>query len=545
VHAVDTDVLIIGGGLGALRCAYDALKAGARVAIVVKGRAGRSGSSAKTSAGYSSVISPEDSTTRHHEDMLEGGRRIGNPRLARIVAEEAPARLKELVDFGAPLAVQDGSAQIHPSGDHSIPRTAVAQNFIGLDFTQPLLTAITRLGCRFVERTAALDLVVEQGEVRGAICLSYARAVEEFVCWAPAVVLATGGAGRIFSITSNTNDVTGDGYALALRAGASLRDMEFIQFYPWRCIVPFDKSRMPIQPSTFVLGGRLYNSERVRFMESYDPVRLEATTRDVAARGIYDQIRSGKDVRGGVVLDVSDLTQEDWARSNPKPHTYFMSRGMNFRDVEMILSPEAHFFMGGVTVDEHGESEVEGLFAIGETAGGVHGANRLDSQAIPETQVFGARAGQAAARRALAHAPTRSSLARRHIPTLGTEAEDGRERQSVERLRRQLQTTMWEKMGIVRDEDRLEAALAEVQKLRSQLHDISAGGARGLLAWAELENSLMVAEACIRSALLRTESRGAHYRLDFPATDDEHWIRATNLRLDEDGHQRVTTMDVE
>ncbi len=519
----------MGGGLAALRSAYDALKAGADVTMAVKGRAGRSGSSAKTSAGYSSVIAVDDSPEDHLRDMLTSGRGINDPRLARIVAEEAPLRLRELVELGAPLAMQDGEPVVHPSGDHSVPRTSVAEHFIGLDFTQPLVAAVTGLGCRFLERTAVLDLLTDSGEVVGASCLKFDRPPSLVDVRAQAVILATGGAGKIFKVTSNTNDVTGDGYGLALRAGASLRDMEFIQFYPWRCIVPFDKSRMPIQPSTFVLGGKLFNSVGDRFMESYDSVKIEAATRDVAARGIYDQIRAGRDVKGGVRLDVSGLTDEEWARTNPKPNQYFTEREMNFRQVEMIVSPEAHFFMGGVEVDEDGQSAVPGLFAVGETAGGVHGANRLDSQAIPETQVFGARAGRAAA--ALTRSDGRSKPSRGGARLEGGDSLSNPDAAGrLNTLRTELQELMWLKVGIVRDERRLEEALARTAELQQDLGVIEATRARDLLAATELRNSLLTAESCIRAALFRTESRGAHYRLDFPEMKSE-WQRAVVVHL--------------
>jgi fumarate reductase (CoM/CoB) subunit A len=511
-----------------LRSAYDALKAGADVTMVVKGRAGRSGSSAKTSAGYSSVIAVDDTAEDHLRDILMSGRGVNDSRLARIVAEEAPQRLRELVGMGAPLAMKDGAPVVHPSGDHSVPRTAVAEHFIGLDFTQPLVAEVTRLGCRFLERTAVLDLLMDQGEVVGGSCLKFDRPPAVLDVRASAVILATGGAGKIFKVTSNTNDVTGDGYGLALRAGASLRDMEFIQFYPWRCIIPFDKSRMPIQPSTFVLGAKLFNSSNERFMESYDPVKIEATTRDIAARGIYDQIRARKDVKGGVSLDITALTDEEWTRSNPKPNQYFTERDMDFRRVEMILSPEAHFFMGGVEVDEYGRSAIPGLFAVGESAGGVHGANRLDSQAIPETQVFGARAGRTAA--------AMRGSARRGPPGVDVRLNPDSDlskptvASALDGIRSELQELMWLKVGIVRDGKRLTDALTRTSELAGDLSLVEATSARDLLAASELHNSLLTAESCIRAALFRTESRGAHFRLDFPEMNPD-WRRAVAVRL--------------
>ena len=243
------------------------------VTLVVKGKAGRSGSSAMTSAGYSSAISPADSPERHGADTITGGRHINDPELVRIFTEEAPRRLRDLQDLGAPLLRDpNGELVINPSGDHSIPRTVVAINHTGLDFTLPLTRAITDAGVRIMETTTIMDIAVEQGVVTGVFALDY-DAGEMIQLAAPCVILATGGAGRLFGITSNPNDATGDGYALALRAGAELRDMEFVQFYPWRCIIPFDRNRMPIQPSTFVYGATLRNKHGERFMLDYDPER--------------------------------------------------------------------------------------------------------------------------------------------------------------------------------------------------------------------------------------------------------------------------------
>ena len=546
MREITTDVLVVGGGLAALRSAYDALTAGARVTIAVKGKAGRSGSSAMTSAGYSTALSEADSADTYFEDTMRGGRGINDPKLVRILAEEGPRRLSELVAFGAPLGKEDsGGWRIFPSGDHSVPRTVSAANHTGLDFTKPLTEAVVGLGAEVLEMTAALELVVSRGRIAGAVLLDYEPG-EIVTVAAPAVVLGTGGAGRLFAVTSNPNDATGDGYALALHAGAGLRDMEFIQFYPWRCIIPFEHNRMPIQPSTFVLGGKLFNSEGERFMLRYDAERGEGTTRDVAARGIYDQINGGKGVKGGVRLDVSALTLEQWTTSNPKPARYFTERGLDFHTQEMILSPEAHFFMGGVIVDESGESAVPGLYAVGEAAGGVHGANRLDSNAIPETQVFGARAGQAAAlRRAVGservpQGPAEAWEERLHAAVATAEGTGA----DYAAMRKDLQSTMWQALGIVRTKEGMERGLADVGALAARLNGARPAGVRSLMLHSQMASSLLVARACLAAALAREESRGAHYRTDFAAQDDVHWKCAQRIELDRE-ELRIRRLDVE
>lgn len=543
---ITTDVLVIGGGLASLRSAYDALKAGAGVTIAVKGKAGRSGSSAMTSAGYSTPQSEADSGDAYFEDTMRGGRHINDPKLVRILADEGPRRLSELVGFGAPLGIdENGAWRVFPSGDHSVARTVSAANHTGLDFTQPLTEAVVKLGAQVLEMTSALELVVASRRTVGAILLDYERG-ELIQVAAPAVVLGTGGAGRIFAVTSNPNDATGDGYALALRAGAALRDMEFIQFYPWRCIVPFEHNRMPIQPSTFVFGGKLYNSDGERFMLRYDAKRAEVTTRDVAARGIYDQINGGKGIKGGVRLDVSALTLEQWTTTNPKPARYFTERGLDFHDQEMILSPEAHFFMGGIVIDEWSESGVPGLYAVGEVAGGVHGANRLDSNAIPETQVFGARAGKSAARaRTLGGAafPKAAAAAWEERLSDAIAMPEGTG-SDYAAMRKDLQSAMWQTLGIVRTREGMERGLAAVAALDSRLEAARPAGARSLMLHEALASSLLVARVCLGAALAREESRGAHYRTDFPAQDDVQWKVAQRVEL-VNGMLQIRRMDVE
>jgi fumarate reductase (CoM/CoB) subunit A len=420
---------------------------------------------------------------------------------------------------------------VHPSGDHTIPRTAVAASFRGLDLTLPLAAAVERAGCEIHERMMVLDVLRGEDGVLGAVCLH--RGVDPGIVAirAGTVVLATGGCGSLFAVSSNPSDVTGDGYAIALRAGATLRDMEFIQFYPWRCVEPFDRGRMPIQPSTFKLGGRLLNSRGERFMQSWDPERLESAGRDVSARAIYDQIRQGLDVRGGVLLDISRLSDEEWRTTNPRPAAWFENRKVDYRKTEMILSPEAHFFMGGVVVDEQGRSEISGMFVIGETAGGVHGANRLDSNAIPETQVFGTRAGATAAaeQRSVLVAEFEPALERWLVGHEELPAASGAASEFAA-LRRELQAVAWRDLGIVREASRLRRGLDDVDRLLTSVRELAPAGDAARLERCELLDLLLVAACCMTSALKRTESRGAHFRSDYPDRDDEHWAHALAIR---------------
>ena len=523
-----TDVLVVGGGLAALRAAWSARQAGARVLVVVKRKLGQSGSSANTSGGFAAAcpdLDPADDPRQHYADTVVGGGFVNERVLARALAEEAPARLRELIATGARFQRRNGGYYLSPSGDHRHPRVLVPEHIRGTDLTLPLRAAVLAAGVDLLENVLVVELLVDDGRVVGALGLRRDRA-ELVLIRAGATVLAAGGAGRLFSVTSNPVDVTGGGYALALQAGAVLRDMEFIQFYPWRLIRPFGSSRVPVQPSTFVSGARLYNAAGERFMEAYDPSRKEAATRDVSARGIFDQIRFGKAVDGGVVLDVSAVPDEVFRHENRKVVERLDPHGIDYRTIPLIIAPEAHFVMGGVLIDEWGGSSRPGLYACGETAGGVHGGNRLNSNAVPETQVFGHRAGQAAARHAgaVARGAVDDGSLRRWARRLAAIRDESSEvSPEFKTALTAFRDAMWLGLGIVRTEAGLSKAAAQAAAIEERAEDKGSGTLGDLVAATELGHLAAVARASAASALFRTESRAAHYREDHPDTDPA-WV---------------------
>jgi fumarate reductase (CoM/CoB) subunit A len=536
---LQVDVLVVGGGLAALRAAIAARREGASVAVAIKGKLGRSGSSAMTSGGYA-VVLPEletgDSLATHYDDTVRGGAYVGDPKLIRILVEEGPARAREMEQMGSAfLKNEAGQYEVSPSGDHSVPRAIVPEHHIGTDLTIPMAEHAAALGVQALEFTMALELLVDDGRVVGAICLDVQKQ-ELVVVRAGATVLGTGGCGRLFPITSNPRDVTGDGFSLAYRAGAAMRDMEFIQFYPWRCIDPFSGSRVAIQPSTFALGGQLFNSLGERFMFEYDPVRGESTTRDVAARGIFDQIRKGLDVRSGVRLDISMISEADFKRSNPKVWRGLQNKAIDYRTYEFIVAPEAHYWMGGVVIDEHARSSVDGLFAAGEVAGGIQGANRLNSNATPETQVFGERGGRLAAQQARGRAvPAPTAQVERWQRILAdVQSGSGELLADPRPVLSELQQKMWLTLGIVRDGSAMRDGLAYVRELRARLERMRPTEVAALRDWSELQFLCDVGEMGLTAALLRVESRGAHFRDDYPRTDDATWRRTILLRHEAD-----------
>ena len=531
-----TDVLVVGGGLAALRAAWSARQAGARVLVMVKRKLGQSGSSANTSGGFaaaSPALDPADDARQHYADTVVGGGFLNERPLARALAEEAPARLQELIEVGARFQQRNGHYYLSPSGDHRHPRVLVPEHVRGTDLTLPLRAAVLASGVDVVENVLVVELLVDDGRVVGALGIRRDRA-ELVVVQAGATILAAGGAGRLFSVTSNPVDVTGGGYALALQAGATLRDMEFIQFYPWRCIRPFGSSRVPVQPSTFVSGAKLYNAAGERFMEAYDPVRKEAATRDVSARAIFDQIRFGKAVDGGVVLDVSAVPDDVFRHENSKVVERLDPHGIDYRAIQLIIAPEAHFVMGGVLIDQEGGASRPGLYACGETAGGVHGGNRLNSNAVPETQVFGHRAGRAAARYAGAAGPgavDERTLARWTRRLAAVRDEGSEVSAELKATLTAFRDAMWLGLGIVRTEAGLAKAVAQAEATEAQLGDLRPETLGELVAATELGHLTVAARASAASALFRTESRAAHYREDHPETDPA-WVATVTYAND-------------
>jgi len=531
-----TDVLVVGGGLAGLRAALAASAEGASVMIVVKGKLGRSGCSAMTTSGYAAVFAEDqrDEVKQHVLDTRYGGGEVGNPDLVHILCQEAAETVRRLEGDGASFAKTNLGEYVRtPSGDHSARRVLCTPNNIGTDLTLPLADLLNASEVTALEYTMITDLLIKDGRCIGAKAF-HTRTGESLQVDCRSVVLATGGAGKLFSITSNPNDVTGDGFALAARAGVRLRDMEFIQFYPWRCIDPFDRSRVSIQPSTFVYGARMYNAKGERFMTSFNPDGAEITTRDVAARGIFEQMRKGEGVGGGVRLDLSPLDEATFRGSNPKVAKLLEAKGIDYRGYPFIVTPEAHYFMGGIEIDRDGLTSRQGLYAAGEVAGGIHGANRLNSNALPDTQVLGARAGRAAARAALQ--VQIESVVECAEPETGQEPLSGDSESpeaSDEQIRirlGELQTKMWQHLGIIRSEGGLRAGLQFVKESRETLSSCPAGGT-ARRAWHELVSLYETANLCLTAALYRTESRGAHFREDFPAIDDDRWKASVILEM--------------
>ncbi len=548
IQQYDTDVLIVGAGLAGLRAAIEATSNGYSVLMITKGFAGRAGSSAITSGGYAVGIGhadPEDNPDVHYQDTLRGGKYINNKKLAKICCDEAIDRFWELIKWGAEyekVPETDKYVQLK-SGDHSRPRVAINATHKGIDLTLPLKNIARDVN--YVDHVTALDLIVEDNCANGVIGLDTKNL--NLVCIrAMNTILASGGIGQLFSVTSNPNDVTGDGLSLAFKAGAILSDLEFIQFYPWRLISQV-QSRMPVQPSTFAHGAMLRNIKGERFMLVLDPKSGESTTRDIAARGIYTEIVEGRGIEGGVRLDLSNISLETFKSLNPRIFRYFKEHGYDLAASRLILAPEAHYHMGGIRIDEFGHTSLQHLYAVGEVSSGVDGANRLDSNAIPSGQVFGKRAGKCATDEVRDHIQLESGkdVLMRWNTRLETLMNDSLPVLDTRIIKNEVRDLMWRNAGIVRSGDLLEQGKSIVIDLKDKISNSRPSTSQNIPEFLELEKMTLAAELIFRAAILRTESRGAHYRVDFPNSNDEDWMVNIDVFMDTSGNTSLIKRSID
>jgi len=552
------DVLVIGAGGAGLRAALTAAEAGARVAVVSKSLLGKSQTvmgaalAAVLGEGDASHAGP-DSWKEHYADTVRGARHVNQWRMAQILAQEAPLRVRELEALGMLFdRADDGGVRLAEGSGHRHARLARLGHRTGLEMLRVMQVRLAALGVDLYPEFSVVDLLTSAGRIAGAFGYRRASGIPlTFV--APAVILATGGIGKAYAITSNFHDSTGDGHALAHRAGADLVDMEFVQFHPTGMVAPESARGLLVAESIRNFGGVLLNAAGERFMFRYVPEGYRAEIaetaeeadrwyanprgsrrppellpRDEVSRAMEREIREGRGTpNGGVILDIASRRPAEYIR-NALPHMY--RQFLDLADVDigtqpMEVAPTCHYMMGGVRVDaDTCAATVEGLFAAGETAGGLHGANRLNGNGISELIVFGHRAGENAAR--YARDASKTDLDTEQVARADREARAPLDRETGEnphQLQRELQQLMQGAVALVRTEAGLSEALRGIEAIADRATRVAApGGAASNPAWQcalDLRSLVTVAEAVVRSALARRESRGAHVRDDFPAVD--------------------------
>jgi succinate dehydrogenase / fumarate reductase, flavoprotein subunit len=556
------DVVVVGAGGAGLRAAIEASALGARTALVCKSLLGKAHTVMAEGGVAAALANVEnrDNWQVHFRDTMRGGKFLNQWRMAQIHAQEAPARVRELEEWGAVFdRTKDGRILQRNFGGHTYPRLAHVGDRTGLEMIRTLQDKGVHQGMD-VHMECTIRWILKDGN-RVAGCFGYQRESGRFVVFkAKAVVLATGGIGRCWEITSNSWEYTADGHAMALWAGADLIDMEFVQFHPTGMVWPPSVRGTLITEGVRGEGGVLLNGKRDRFMFHYIPDMFkgefaeseeeankwiaatiaherptarrppELLTRDVVARAIRREIREGRGTpHGGVYLDIaSRRTAEEIKKKLPSMYHQFKELAdVDITTDPMEVGPTCHYMMGGVRVDsETQESCVPGLFAAGEVGGGMHGANRLGGNSLSDLLVFGKRAGEFAAKEA-------------RVAAHGTINQDEVERMAAESLRcfgdgqgenpyaihEELRAVMQSLVGIVRTDEDLRAALGKIADLRERATRAKVGGNiqynPGWHLALDLKNMLDISESVTRSALERTESRGAHTREDFPETDKE------------------------
>jgi succinate dehydrogenase / fumarate reductase flavoprotein subunit len=543
----ELDVLIIGAGGAGLRAALEALAQGASVGVVCKSLLGKA-HTVMAEGGIAAAMANVDAADNwktHFRDTMRGGKLLNNWRMAQLHAQEAPDRVRELEQWGALFdRTEDGNILQRAFGGHTFKRLCHVGDRTGLEMIRTLQDRGVQQGIDVYMECTVTRILTDGGRVTGAF--AYWRETGRLIVFkAKSIVIATGGIGKAWRITSNSWEYTGDGMALAYEAGAELMDMEFVQFHPTGMVWPPGVQGILVTEAVRGEGGILRNKAGERFMEKYDPKRMELSTRDVVARSIYTEVKEGRGTEhGGAYLDISHKPAEYVKKKLPSMYHQFKELAdVDITKGPMEVGPTCHYMMGGIRVDaETAQSTLPGLFAAGEAAAGLHGSNRLGGNSLSDLLVFGRRAGLAAAehaKRASTFSIDYSQIEQSEKELLAPFSNHGTE--SPYAVHRDLQEVMQNLVGIYRTEEDLKKALAEVEKLKTRAAQASVEGSRlfnpGWHLSYDLKSMLVVSEAVTLSALARTESRGAHSRIDFPNVD-RVWEKKNNIIVREGGEMK-------
>ena len=525
IKTISTDVLIIGSGGAGSRAAIEVDEAGLKAIIVSKGLSFRSGCTGMAEGGYNAVfktVDEDDSIDAHFLDTIRGGSFLNDKDLVDILVNESPKRLVDLENFGALFDRQEsGEIDQRPFGGQTYRRTCYQGDRTGAELLNALKEEIIKRDIECIDEVMITSLVTDGNQVIGATGLNL-KDSSLIYFKAKATILASGGAGQLYPVTSNTFQKNGDGYAMAYRAGANLVDMEQVQFHPTGMVAPESKKGVLVTEAVRAEGGKLINSEGERFMSRYAPAKMELATRDVVARSIYQEIIEGRGTEnGGVYLDISHLDDDYIDEKLETMVLQFENVGVDIKHGPIEVAPTAHHFMGGLKINTDASSSLDNLFGAGEVCGGVHGANRLGGNALADTQVFGKIAGESAAKAA---SDTELKENDEMVEAEASRIEGLIKKGTIKPLefKNNIKSLMWEKVAIVRDEKTLNEALKELLEMQNDLKNLDVSDTTqyntDLVTALEVINMVEICILIVKSAILRRESRGAHYRSDFPET---------------------------
>jgi succinate dehydrogenase / fumarate reductase flavoprotein subunit len=527
------DVLIIGAGGAGLRAAISAAERGLSVGIVTKSLLGKA-HTVMAEGGIAAAVGnvdPDDGWRTHFMDTMKSGKFINNWRMVEHHTKEAPDRVIELEQWGALFnRTPEGKISQRPFGGHTYRRLCHIGDRTGLEMIRTLQEKVLATDAEIFMETTVTKLLKDGDRVVGA--LAYTRESGKFIHFkAKAVVMATGGWGKIFKVTSNSWEGTGDGVIQAYDAGAELVDMEMMQFHPTGMVWPPGVRGLLVTEGVRGEGGLLRNSEGNRYMENYDPEKMELSTRDVVARANYTEVQAGRgSEHGGVYLDITHLGYDGIMKKLPTMYTQFKNLAdIDISEEPMEVFPTVHYTMGGIKIDpETCASSVEGLFAAGEVAGGLHGANRLGGNSLSDLLVFGKRAGDGAAdyvEQSTHSADIEEGVLQTELQRILEPLEKREDGESPYLLQQELQEAMMEHANMMRNEDSLKEGLEKVLSFKERMENISVPGSRLFNpGWHTAQDVLYlvtISEIILRTALERREQRGAQWRLDYEGQDEE------------------------
>ena len=533
---IQTDILILGAGGAGLCAALHAADSGKKIKILIvtKSIIGKGGCSRMVQGGYNVVLNPADSFEKHFQDTLKGGQFINNQDLSWTLVTVAPERIKEMeTKYGCFFDRNpDGTIHQKPFAGQSFDRTVHKGDLTGIEIVSRLSEQVFSREIDYLDEHRALELLWDKEGTRivGALVLDVGRG-EFLVVHARATLVCTGGGPTMYKLFAPSLDKSADGITLCYRAGAEMVDMEMVQFHPTGLMVKgSNTSGTLLEEGLRGAGAQLFNASGERFMERYAPDAKERATRDVVSRSSFMEIRAGRGTpNGGVLIDASVLGPKFVEKNFPGMVERCRDYGFDLAHQRVEVSPTAHFFMGGTMINTRCVTNLEGLYAAGEDAGGVHGANRLGGNGIADSTVFGGIAGDSMANDVIGR--ELAPFDEQQVAEIIKQAEAPLRREGLDLypLRDALRLSNWEKLGIIREGKELQEGLQTIQELKEKMDQVGIAGSPAYNIswndWLNMRNLLDASEMVGRSALERRESRGAHYRSDFPKKNNREYLK--------------------